>query len=159
MTDQEVPLNQQGEAAEAFLQGFFREMQLPVEVGKTTLTDDELVALTVNGDNLGHLIGPRGATLHALQELTRTVVQRQTGSRSARVIVDVSGYREKRRAALQQFAQQVADSVIASGTPQALEPMNAADRKVVHDAVNEIAGVATTSEGEDPRRRVVISPA
>lgn len=159
MIDQEVPLEQQGEVAEEFLQGFFRELQLPVNVGRSNLEEDELVALTVDGDNLGHLIGPRGATLHALQEITRTVVQRQTGSRSARVVVDVSGYREKRRAALQQFAKQVAENVISSGTAQSLEPMNAADRKVVHDAVNDIEGVSTTSEGEEPRRWVVIRPA
>lgn len=158
MTDQEVPLEQQGGVAEEFLQGLFREMSLPVDIARSEIEEDELVSLKVDGANLGHLIGPRGATLHAIQELTRTVVQRQTGSRSARVVVDVAGYREKRRAALQQFTTKVAETVIETGSPQALEAMNAADRKVVHDAVNDITGVRTTSEGEEPRRWVVISP-
>jgi spoIIIJ-associated protein len=74
------------------------------------------------------------------------------------VRIDVAGYRERRREALGRFAQQVASEVLASGVPKALEPMHPADRKVVHDVVNELDGVSTTSEGEEPRRRVVIMP-
>jgi len=155
MPEEDVSLDQQGEVAEEFLQGFFRETNLPVTVERATI-DDELVSLAVEGANLGHLIGPRGSTLHSLQELTRTVVQRKTGSRSARVIVDILGYRVKRRAALEEFTQQVAATVISTGTSQALEPMNPADRKVVHDAANAIEGVVTSSEGEEPRRWVIL---
>lgn len=75
-----------------------------------------------------------------------------------RLRVDVGGYRERRREALARFAQKAAAQVLASAEPAALEPMNAADRKVVHDTVNDIEGVRTSSEGEEPRRRVVISP-
>ena len=75
-----------------------------------------------------------------------------------RLRVDVGGYRERRREALAKFATKVAAQVVDSGEPASLEPMSAADRKVVHDAVNDIDGVQTSSEGEDPRRRVVISP-
>jgi spoIIIJ-associated protein len=74
-------------------------------------------------------------------------------------LVDVGGYRQARRAALEKFTLQVAEEVKASGRPRSLEPMSPADRKVVHDTANEIDGVATESEGEEPRRRVVILPA
>ena len=87
------------------------------------------------------------------------MVQRQaTGTHHGRVRLDVSGYRQRRREALERFATTVAEDVKATGTQRALEPMNAADRKVVHDTVNEIDGVSTVSEGEDQRRRVVIIP-
>jgi spoIIIJ-associated protein len=89
----------------------------------------------------------------------RTVVQRQTGGHGVRVHVDVAGYRAKRRAALSEFARQLAERVRDEDAEQALEPMSASDRKVVHDVVAEVEGVATTSEGEEPRRRVVIRPA
>jgi spoIIIJ-associated protein len=91
--------------------------------------------------------------------LTRTVVQRKTSASNGRLLVDVGGYRQKRKAALERFAQQLAAEVSATGTRKVLEPMNAADRKVVHDAVSDIDGVATASEGEEPYRRVVILPA
>ena len=87
------------------------------------------------------------------------MVQRQQGGGlSTRIRVDVAGYRAKRKAALERFTQDAAAAVLDSGQARALEPMGAADRKVVHDAVNEIDGVVTRSEGEDPRRRVVIVP-
>jgi spoIIIJ-associated protein len=93
-----------------------------------------------------------------LQELTRTVVQRQTGARSGRILVDVSGYRAKRKEALERFARKIADDVLASATRVVLDPMSPADRKIIHDAINDIDGVSTSSEGEEPRRRVVVSP-
>jgi spoIIIJ-associated protein len=117
---------------------------------------EESVELSLEGQELGLLIGPKGATLLALQDLTRTVVQRKTSASNGRLWVDVSGYRQKRSAALARFAQQVAADVLASGNRKALEPMIAADRKVVHDTVTSIEGVATLSEGEDTNRRVVV---
>jgi spoIIIJ-associated protein len=75
------------------------------------------------------------------------------------VNVDVAGYRERRKGALARFTQDLAEDVLRTGVPKALEPMGSSDRKVVHDTVNEIDGVATVSEGEEPRRRVVIVPA
>ena len=102
-------------------------------------------------------MGPKGATLGAVQELTRTVVTRvEPGGRNVRVHVDVAGYRARRREALERFTRQVADTVKESGTSTAMEPMTAADRKVVHDTANGIDGIHTTSEGEEPRRRVVL---
>ncbi|MDQ3679966.1 MAG: KH domain-containing protein [Actinomycetota bacterium] len=133
------------------------ELALSASVGSEEL-DEETVELTVDGADLGFLIGPKGATLAALQDVTRTVVQRRTGARNGRIMVDVAGYRRKRKQALERFTSEVAAQVKEMGTPRLLEPMSPADRKIVHDAVNQIDGVSTTSEGEEPHRRVVISP-
>lgn len=155
--DQEVPLAEQGEVAGRFLTGLLEAFGVDGQVDVHE-RDEETVELAVTGEELGLLIGPKGATLGAVQELTRTVVQRQTGGRNGRILVDVAGYREKRRQALARFAREVADEVKQSGVAKALEPMSAADRKVVHDTVNEIDGVSTSSTGEEPSRRVVIEP-
>ncbi len=121
--------------------------------------DEDTLEARVVGDDLGLLIGPKGATLQAVQEITRTVVQRAAEpGRGARLRVDIGGYREHRREALGRFTRQVADQVLDSGDAVALEAMSAPDRKVVHDTVNEIGGVVSSSEGDDPDRRVVISP-
>ena len=109
--------------------------------------------------DLGLLVGPRGATLQAIEELVRTVVQRQTEGHGARIHVDVGGYRAKRREALAQFTRELAEKVHGDGQGAGARADAAADRKVVHDAIAEIDGVTTASEGEEPRRRVVIRPA
>jgi spoIIIJ-associated protein len=150
-------LAEEAEVAKAFLQGVLESFELQGEVGSEEL-DEETVEVAVTGADLGLLIGPKGQTLIALQELTRTVVQRKLGARSGRLLVDVAEYRKARRAALERFATGVADKVKEAGVPTALEAMNPADRKVVHDTVNAIDGVTTTSEGEEPNRRVVIMP-
>jgi len=122
--------------------------------------DDDNVEVRVSGDDLGLLVGPKGSTLAAVQELSRTVVHRQVpGTAAGRVRVDVAGYRQMRREALERFVHAIAEQVRESGVQKALEPMSPPDRKVVHDTVNEIEGVRTISEGEEPRRRVVITPA
>ena len=159
MEETVIPMEQHGAVAREFLEGLLGKFSLEAQVDLHTIDDDTL-EVAVTGGDLGLLIGPRGATLAAIQELTRTVVQRHApGTRTPRVLVDVAGYRQKRRAALEKFTQQVASEVVASGQPRVLEPMQAADRKVVHDTANGIEGVRTSSEGEEPRRRVVISPA
>lgn len=154
----EMSLEEQGQAAQTFVEGLLREMGMDAAVS-LRMVDDTTAEVAVEGEGLGVLVGPRGATLGALQELTRTVVQKHTGGHSERILVDVAGYRARRAEALQRFTQQVADEVISSGTERALEPMSAADRKVVHDAANEIDGVVTRSEGEEPRRYIVLSSA
>jgi spoIIIJ-associated protein len=153
-----MTLEEQGEVGRAFLAGLLTEYGVSATV-ETRLLDDETVEIAAIGDDLGLLVGPRGSTLAALQDLTRAVVQRQCPSRTDRILVDVAGYREKRSAALKRFSTQIAEEVIASGQEKALEAMSPADRKAVHDAVNEIEGVATRSEGEDPNRYIVIAPA
>jgi spoIIIJ-associated protein len=122
----------------------------------TVEPEDHEIEVSIEGDNLGLLVGPKGATLAALEELLRGAV----GHRGpGRLHLDVAGYRAKRRGALAEFAQKVAADVRASGTAKALEPMSAPDRKVVHDTVAELSGVGTISDGEDPHRRVIIQPA
>ena len=156
-TEREVPIEEQAEAAEVFTQGLVDTFDLGARA--KSVIDDDVVVVEVTGDNLGLLVGPKGATLHAIEELVRTVVQRQTDGHGVRIHVDVAGYRAKRREALADFTRNLADRVIETGRPQALEPMSASDRKVVHDTAAEIDGIATASEGEDPRRRVVLRPA
>jgi len=154
---EEMTLEEQAEVARGFLQGLLDQFGLEASVD-TKVLDEDTVELAAKGDGLGVLVGPKGSTLAALQDVTRTVVQRNFPSRTDRILVDVAGYREKRAAALQRFSRQIAAEVIESGSERALEPMSPADRKVVHDAVNEIDGVATRSEGEDPSRYIVIAP-
>lgn len=150
----EVSLDEQRASAEEFTRGIVDAFEFGASVEATIV--DEGVLVDVTGDDIGLLLGPKGATLQAIEELVRTAVQRQTEGRGARINVDVGGYRAKRREALAGFAREVAEKVRESGEDQPLEPMSASDRKVVHDALAEIDGVATVSEGEDPRRRVVI---
>lgn len=154
----EVPLEDQGEAAVAFVKGVVASFGFEAEVA-AQMVDEDTVRIAVDGEGLGALIGTKGRTLDALQDLTRTAVFRETGARHGYVVVDVSDYRAKRREALARFTQGVADEVKESGEARSLEPMHPADRKLVHDTVNEIDGVTTSSQGEEPRRYVVISPA
>jgi spoIIIJ-associated protein len=153
-----MTLEEQGEVGRAFLAGLLSEYGMEGSV-ETRLLDEETVEIAAMGTDLGMLVGPRGTTLSALQDLTRAVVQRQCPSRTDRILVDVAGYREKRSAALKRFSVQIAEEVVTSGQEKALEAMSPADRKSVHDAINEMAGVVTRSEGEDPNRYIVIAPA
>jgi len=157
MTEQEsLTVETQVEIVEDFVAGLGEAFGFDVEVSSETL-DDDFVEVQIEGDDLGLMIGPKGATLQAIQELSRTVAQRQSeGPLQGRVRLDVSGYRQRRREALGRFATEVAGQVVDTGERRVLEPMGAADRKVVHDTVNDIDGVRTISEGEEPRRRVVL---
>ena len=151
VTPQEV-----GDAAVAFMSGLATAIS---DDATTELSvDGTTLEVTVEGSDLGVLIGPGGRTLIAVQDLARVASQRRLGDHDTRLRVDVSGYRERRRQALAKFTATVAAQVLESGEPRALEPMPSPDRKVVHDAVIEIDGVTSRSDGDDPRRRVVISP-
>jgi len=154
----ETELAEQGEVVRGFLVDLLDAFGLEGTVTATP-AEEGAIELDVAGDDLGLLIGPKGATLQAVQELSRSALQRQhPGTVHARIRVDVGGYRARRREALEGFVRRVTEDVVASGVQKALEPMAPADRKVVHDTVNEIDGVHTVSEGEDSRRRVVIIP-
>jgi spoIIIJ-associated protein len=153
-----MTLEQQAEVAREFLVGLLAEYGLEGTV-ETRVLDEETVEIAAMGDDLGILVGPRGSTLAAIQDVTRTVVQRQFPTRTDRILVDVAGYRERRAQALERFSRQVATEVLETGAARALEPMSPADRKVIHDTVNQIEGVVTRSEGEDPSRYIVIAPA
>lgn len=155
--DDQATLETLGAVGAAFVEGLLDRFDLSGTV-RTEELDERTVQLSVDGEGLGVLIGRGGATLVALQELTRTVVQRQTRVYYGRLLVDVGGYRERRRHALEDFVRTQVDQAKATGSERVLEPMTSADRKVVHDLVNTLEGVSTRSEGEEPRRRVVIFP-
>ncbi|MHB1138787.1 MAG: Jag family protein, partial [Microthrixaceae bacterium] len=143
---------------EEFLTGLAAGFGLSVTPTSTFDEDDLRVDLT--GDGLGLLVGPRLATLDAIQEVARNTLQRQAAGREyARVIVDVEGIRERRRAALTEFVTTAAERVRDEDTEVVFEVMSSADRKQVHDVAGELDGVVSVSEGEDPRRRVVLRSA
>jgi len=106
---------------------------------------------------LNNLVGARGATLEALQELSRLAVYRQTGEPS-RLLLDVGGFRSARRKELVAVAKNAAEKVKQYGESVRLEPMTAFERKCVHDVINAMSGVESESEGVEPSRRIVVSP-
>lgn len=152
-----LPIEDQAEHAAAFAKDLVRTMGFSASI-RTEIDEDDLT-VHIDGQKLGALVGPRGATLQALEEVVRAVVQHHAGGHSAWVHVDVGGYKARRREALEEFARKMAAEVAETGAARQLEPMSAADRKVVHDVITDLDGVVTASEGEDPRRRVVIRPA
>ncbi len=121
--------------------------------------EGERAAVSIIGDSadIEKLVGERGEVLEALQELTRLAATAETGQRS-RLMLDIGGYRAQRRTELSALGTRTARDVLDSGEPVRLAPMNPFERKVVHDAVAEVDGVSSSSEGEEPRRRVVVSP-
>lgn len=141
------------EEALDFLEGLLDAMDLDGEVG-IELTEDGLQAF-IEGEDSGILIGRRGHTLEAVQDLLRTAVQRHVKER-IRISLDIEGYRERRRETLTSMAREAADSALRDGDQVEMEPMSAFERRVVHETVAEIEGVESFSEGEDPRRRVII---
>ena len=113
-------------------------------------------SVSIVGADLDQLVGRDGEVLEALQELTRLAVYRETGERS-RLMLDIGGFRANKRSALERLAAEVIAEVKASGEAKALDPMTPFERKVVHDVVAE-AGLTSESEGEEPRRHVVVLP-
>ncbi|MBI4883326.1 MAG: Jag N-terminal domain-containing protein [Actinobacteria bacterium] len=151
-----VDATQVGEEARRFVDELVAAFRLD---GTTELVaDGDDLEVRVHGQELGLLVGPRGTTLQAVQDLTRVASQRRLGDHDTRLRVDVGGYRERRRAALATFATQMAAEVTASGVARVLEPMSSADRKVIHDTLSDVEDISTRSEGDDPYRRVVIAP-
>ncbi|MFF0144422.1 spoIIIJ-associated protein [Amycolatopsis sulphurea] len=126
------------------------DIDLDVEAGRAVVSID-------GGEDLEKLVGPRGTVLESLQELTRLAVQQETGSRS-RLMLDIANWRADRREELKELGRSTAESVKANGERVRLQPMSPFERKVVHDAVATVDGVTSESEGEDPKRRVVIFP-
>ena len=151
----EVDPEEQAQVVEGFLLGLLEALGLEGQV--TTATEDDIVMADVQGEQTEALIGQRGSIMQAVHELTRTVVQRRTKA-PVRLRLDIAGYVQRRREALAIYAGRLAEQVKEDGQEVMLEPMNAADRKVIHDAVSEIDGVRTFSEGEEPQRSVVLAP-
>jgi len=151
-----VPVDDVRDAATAFMSGLTDAFGFDATVSATT--QDNEIELRVDGTGLGLLVGPGGRTLASIQDLARVAAQRRLGDHETRLRVDVAGYREKRRLALERFAADVSEQVRTSGAARALDPMPSADRKVLHDAVAALDGVTSRSEGEEPNRRVVVVP-
>lgn len=143
-----------GQAATTFLEGLSKAFGYTATVAVSREGDE--IDVRVDGDELGLMVGPRGNTLQAIQDLTRVASQRRLGDQDTRLRVDIAGYRERRREALARFAMKVAAEVKETGQSRVLEPMLSADRKVVHDTLAEVEGVSTRSQGDEPRRRVVV---
>jgi spoIIIJ-associated protein len=118
---------------------------------------DEEIAATVNGEDLGLLIGKHGATIDALQHLAARIAFRGLEERKA-VTIDAAGYRERREASLQRAADQAVDDALSFGRPVELEPMSAAERRIVHTYLRDRTEIQTHSEGDEPERRLVVSP-
>jgi spoIIIJ-associated protein len=147
-------LEQESEIAADYVEGLLDVADLDGDIDMDVEGDRALVSVV--GATLQELIGPHGEVLEALQELTRLAVHRQTGGRT-RIMLDVGGYRARRRVELTELGQDAADEVKSSGVPRRLDAMTPFERKVVHDAV-AAAGLRSESEGEEPNRRVVVFP-
>lgn len=146
-------LEKEGDIAADYLEALLDIAELGGDIDMDVEGDRALVAIV--GEDLGQLVGKRGEVLDALQELTRLAVTRETGNRS-RLMLDVAGHREKRRAELSEIGTKAAKKAQESGESVKLQPMNPYERKIVHDAI-AAAGAASESEGEEPRRYIVVT--
>ncbi len=151
---EQAPIEEQAKVAAGFITGLLDAFGLEGTV--ETRIDDDVLYIEVEGSQTEALVGPKGSVMQSVHELTRTVVQRKTYG-APRMRIDIAGYRKRRREALKIYTEKLAAQVIEEQGEVMLEPMNAADRKVVHDAVAEIEHVRSFSEGDEPRRAVVLS--
>ncbi len=149
------PLVREGDVAGDYLERLLDILDVDGDIDLDVEGDRASVAIV--GGRLDDLIGQDGATLEALQELTRLAVAQSTGVRS-RLMLDIGEFRANRRADLTALAGETARRVSSSGQPERLAPMNPFERKVVHDVIASAAGVHSESEGEEPNRRVVVLP-
>jgi spoIIIJ-associated protein len=147
-------LELEGEIAADYVEGLLDVADLDGDIDMDVEGDRAVVSVV--GATLDELVGRRGEVLEALQELTRLAVHQQTGYRT-RMMLDVGGYRQRRRTELAEAGVDAAEEVRRTGQPKKLWPMNPFERKIVHDAV-AAAGLRSESEGEEPDRRVVVLP-
>jgi spoIIIJ-associated protein len=156
--DDDAKLNDlelEGDIAADYVEGLLDIADLDGDIDMDVEGDRAVVSVV--GATLDELVGDDGAVLEALQELTRLAVHRRTGAR-ARLMLDIGGYRARRRAELTEYGRKTAEEVARTGEPRALSAMSPFERKIVHDAV-AAAGQRSESEGEEPNRRVVVFPA
>jgi spoIIIJ-associated protein len=155
-------LFRESEIAADYVEGLLDVLDLDGDIDELVVSGRPMVEVIEGGEGTGRrlnaLVGTRGATLEALQELTRLAVFRQTGAPS-RLLLDVAGYRASRRKELGAVAKNAAEKVKEYGEPVRLEPMSAFERKCVHDVINALAGVESESEGVEPARRIIVRPA
>lgn len=152
-------LEQEGEIAADYLEGLLDIADLDGDIDMDVEADRAAVSIISDRSSrdLQKLVGRDGEVLEALQELTRLAVHRETGDRS-RLMLDIAGFRAKKRTELAELGAKAADEVKSTGEPVKLNPMTPFERKVVHDAV-AAAGLRSESEGEEPQRFVVVLPA
>ena len=151
--DEEVR-DEKASAIRTFLSGLLQQMDVEAQI-KVYLPEKGRYKVILEGESIGSLIGRRGETLDAIQQLTSYSVNR-TGGR-VRIQLDAEGYREKREQSLQHLAQKVAGKVVKYRRSVTLEPMNAYERHVIHTALQDTPGVTTYSTGTDPNRRVIVA--
>ncbi|MEV6925364.1 R3H domain-containing nucleic acid-binding protein [Dactylosporangium sp. NPDC051485] len=154
-------LFRESEIAADYVEGLLDILDYDGDIDELVVSGRPVVEVVEGGDGSGKrlqaLVGQRGATLEALQELSRLAVFRQTGSPS-RLLLDVGGYRALRRKELGAIAKNAAEKVKEYGEAVRLEPMSAFERKCVHDVINALPGVESESEGVEPARRIVVRP-
>ncbi|MBC7463076.1 MAG: single-stranded DNA-binding protein [Actinobacteria bacterium] len=148
-------LEEEGDIAADYLEGLLDITDLDGDIDIDV--ENDRASLAVVGGKLHHLVGPNGEVLDAIQELTRLAVQTSTGDRS-RLMLDIDGFRAGRKAELRKLAQESADEVTSTNASLKLAPMNAFERKIIHDTIQDL-GLTSESEGEDPERCVIIFPA
>ena len=148
-------LEEEGDIAADYIEGLLDIADLDGDIDMDVEGDRAVVSVV--GATLDELVGDDGEVLEALQELTRLAVHRKTGTR-ARLMLDVGGFRVRRRAELADLGRSIADEVSRTGEPKKLRAMSPFERKIIHDAV-AVAGLRSESEGEEPNRRVVVFPA
>ena len=148
-------LEQEGEIAADYVEGLLDIGDFDGDIDMDVEGERAMVAVV--GASLNELVGKRGEVLEALQELTRLAVHRRTGNRT-RLMLDIGGYRERRRAELTKLGEDIAAEVSRTNEPKPLAPMTPFERKIVHDAIAG-AGLRSESEGEEPGRYVVVFPA
>jgi spoIIIJ-associated protein len=150
----EMTIEEQARIAGEFLEGLVSAFGLEGTV--TTKVEEDVIVADVDGEQTEALVGVRGSVRSAIHELTRTVMQRYAQD-TARLRLDIAGYAERRRQALTIYAERLIDQLLEEGGEIMLEPMSPADRKVIHDAAAARDGVSSYSEGEAPRRYVVLN--
>lgn len=148
-------LEEEGDIAADYLEGLLDIADLDGDIDIDV--ENDRAALAIVGGKLGHLVGRDGEVLDAIQELTRLAVQTATGDRS-RLMLDIDGFRAGRRSELKKLAEEMAEEAKKSGNSIKLKPMNAFERKIIHDTIQDL-GLTSESDGEDPNRFVVIYPA
>jgi len=154
-TDRQALLVREGDIAADYLERLLDIADVDGDIDIDVENERAVVAIV--GDGLDALVGANGVVLEAVQELTRLAVLRETGARS-RLMLDIGGWRADRKTALVEIAGRAARRCLDSGEPVRLAPMTPFERKIVHDAIADIAGVGSESEGVEPERRVVVLP-
>lgn len=146
------------EEAKQNIEKFLKELKESIkeEFEYEIIKTDSKINVNLNGEGLGYLIGYRGETLYAMQNIMSTIAGKGIQNR-VRVILDIQGYKEKREKTLEELAKKVAKTVIKTKKPVKLEPMQAYERKIIHSALQENEKIETISVGEEPHRRIVIS--